>query len=112
MKTRVTISVKLEYDGKKYNKKAVLTRLSSGSFIINEKVAFNDCIDIQDWNFEEDGYWSVFLELDAAYQAEIRLKYDYETYSFTLDHLPYSLIWAADGGILDEVYPIIKVTER
>ena len=111
MKTKATISAKLEYRGKKYNKKGFLSRFSTGTYVIDERKSDNSCLDICEDNILDEGYWSVALELDTDYMLEIRFKYDFDHNTLTFETL-YSLVWLMDGGILDEVQPIIKVTER
>jgi hypothetical protein len=111
MKTRVSISAKLEFRGIKYSVKGSIIRLSSGSFIVNERIKNNSCIDVVEDDILEDGFWSVALQLDNEYMLEIRFKYDFDNYTLTFEPLC-SLVWLMDGGIQDEVQPIIKVTER
>lgn len=104
-----TISVKLEYDGKKYNKKAVLVEALSG-YYVSEKGA-DDCTGICEYDCLDRGIWSVSVELNEELTLEIFFKYDAETYEYTFENL-YSYVLNEDGIILDEVTPDVKATNR
>ena len=92
------ITLKFEFEGKKYSKKAALVKLSSGSYVINEK-AKNDCIDIWEDEILDRGFWSVMIQCEDDLYAELRLKYNHRKYELTFDYVDL-MLWNETDPLL------------
>lgn len=105
------INCKFNYKGKKYNKRAVLSTLSSGSYVITG--CNNDCIDIWEDDILDLGYWSIIFEIEAdVLWLEVRLKYDAEKYILTFDYIDND-IWMENCLKYEKVEDMqIKITNK
>lgn len=104
-----TITCKFEYDGKKYTKKAIITRLSTGIYILDEKKP-HDGVAIWEDDALDRGIWSVSLAFDENLYLEVWFSYDAENYELTFDY-QYAMVWD-ENCILDEIPCNVKVTTR
>lgn len=105
-----TITCQVEVNGKKYTKKAVLSALSTGTYIIDEKSENNACVDILEDDILDLGYWSVMIELEDQLYVELRFKYNPYTYTLTFIHWE-SYLWNEEN-MIDIIPTKVKVTTR
>lgn len=95
-----TITIKFTYEGKKYTKKAYLTKLASGAYVVNRKKddgSFNVSDFEDEWSisFYDDNYiFEVVFEMDIDSEEE-------EYYTFNPKRL---IVWEEEvDAILDEI---------
>lgn len=106
------INCKFKYKGKKYSKRAILSALSSGSYVVTE-CNNNECIDIWEDDILDLGYWSIIFEIEPdELWLEVRFKYDAEKYILTFDYIDND-IWMENCLKYERVEDMqIKITNK
>lgn len=73
MEATIKITIKFTYEGKKYTKKAYLTKLASGAYVVNIKKD-DGTFDVSDFDDE----WSIFF-YDDKYIFEVIFEKDIDS---------------------------------
>lgn len=95
-----TVTIKFSYKGKKYTKKAYLTKLAAGAYTENIKKNCEDFV-VNDWDDE----WSISFYADGyVFEVVFELNQDSEDDEYYTFNTKRMIVWMeGEDAILDEI---------